>query len=295
MGNRLRMIVRGYPLFAYFVLAFGISWSFGLLLIGRRYGLTSVQPALHYLTSLGPALAALIVTGLVSGHSGLNDLGSRVVRWRIGWRCLLIACASPLLLAGGAVLAQYLLTSSVPDLGLLGRVEYLGNIGVLPALLLWIITFGFGEEVGWRGFALDTMQRRGWSLLRSSGVIGLLWAMWHLPAFFYKPTFMALGAGGFAGYALGIVSGSILLAWLYNGTGGSIFAVAIWHALFDFIVASPAGEGMVAAVTSTGVMLWASMIVVVEVRRHIREGAAYRRSSAWQTIQDPNSRPMPGR
>jgi len=33
---------------------------------------------------LGPALAGLIVTGLVSGRAGLRDLLSRSLKWRVG-------------------------------------------------------------------------------------------------------------------------------------------------------------------------------------------------------------------
>jgi membrane protease YdiL (CAAX protease family) len=274
MGKWLRIEVGRYPIFSYFVLAFALSWSVGFLLVAQRYGLVNVPPALHYLTGLGPALAAVLVTGLVSGRSGLKELFSRVTMWKIGWRWILIACASPLLLAGGAVLVQFILTSTLPDLRLLGHVEYLGDMGILAALILWVATFGFCEEIGWRGFALRTMQGRGWGFLPSAGIIGVMWALWHLPAFFYKPTYMGLGVGGFVGFTLGVVSGSVLLAWIYNGTGGSIFAVAIWHALFDFATASPAGEGTVAAVTSTAVIFCAVAIAGVVLWRQFRKPAS---------------------
>jgi hypothetical protein len=33
----------------------------------------------------GPFIAALIVTPLTEGLSGLRELGSRLIRWRVGW------------------------------------------------------------------------------------------------------------------------------------------------------------------------------------------------------------------
>ena len=89
------------------------------------------------------------------------------------------------------------------------------------------------------------------------------------------------------GYTLGVVSGSVLLAWLYNRACGSIFAVAVWHALFDFIVASPAGEGTIAAVTSIAVMLWAVIIVTAQFRQYLRMRAANRSPLAGQATGSP--------
>jgi len=57
--------------------------------------------------------------------------------------------------------------------------------------------------------------------------------------------------------------GAILLTWLYNSTGGSIFSVALWHGTFNFITASAAGEGLGAAIMSTLVMVWAVALIFI--------------------------------
>lgn len=53
----------------------------------------------------------------------------------------------------------------------------------------------------------------------------------------------------------------LLLTWLYNSSHGSVLAVVLWHASFNFVSASPNAGGFVAAVTSTLVMVWAVVIV----------------------------------
>ncbi|BCX03758.1 MAG: hypothetical protein KatS3mg053_1696 [Candidatus Roseilinea sp.] len=79
--------------------------------------------------------------------------------------------------------------------------------------------------------------------------------------------FMALGAGGFVGYILSITMGSILLSWMYRGSGHSILIVALWHGLFDFVSASPVAEGTGNAVISGVVIVWVILILRTAARR----------------------------
>lgn len=82
-----------------------------------------------------------------------------------------------------------------------------------------------------------------------------------LPAFFYVPSYAAMGLRVVPGFFLGILAGAVVLTWLYNSSGGSVVAVVLWHASFNFVTASPNAGGLVAAVTSSLVMVWAVAVV----------------------------------
>lgn len=105
------------------------------------------------------------------------------------------------------------------------------------------------------------------ALIVTALLIGVFWALWHLPEFFYKPNFIALVMGGFLGFAIGVIAGSVLLTWLYNRSGSSILVVALWHAVFDFTTATSAAEGTIAARTSVFVMVWAIVVGVMAIWR----------------------------
>jgi hypothetical protein len=77
---------------------------------------------------------------------------------------------------------------------------------------------------------------------------------------------------GAPGFFIGLLLGGIVMTWLYNGSGGSIAAVALWHALFDFFSGSQATDGLMNGVMSTVVAVWAVGIVLVAFWRE-RGGA----------------------
>jgi len=159
------------------------------------------------------------------------------------------------------MVAARLIHGRWPDIRRLGRVNYLPDLGI-GALPLWVLTFGFDEEIGWRGFALPRLQRRH-SALSATLILGASWALWHLPGFFYNQTWADAGLAAFPGLAFSIVIGAIVLPWLYNSTGGSIAMVAAWHGLFDFFSAARISAGTIATLMSIAVMLWAVAILLM--------------------------------
>ena len=127
----------------------------------------------------------------------------------------------------------------------------------IGALLVWFLTFGPGEETGWRGFALPRLQK-GRSALAATVVLWVFWALWHLPLFFYLYDVTVI-----VGLFLGLLAGAITFTWLYNSTGGSILMTAGWHGAFDFVTGCiTCKAGIAAAILSTCVMIWAVVVVV---------------------------------
>jgi membrane protease YdiL (CAAX protease family) len=173
-----------------------------------------------------------------------------------------------------------LLLAVVVGLALFGRPwpwSDLGSVNGLPRmspLAVWVsltLLNGFGEETGWRGFALPLLQER-YGALGGTLLLAALWGSWHAPMFFVLDTYRALGPAMLPGFFLGLAAGAVLLTWLYNRSGGSVIAVAVWHGCFNFATATRAAQGIVAAVVSTTVMVWGIALTVLDVRAR-RRGA----------------------
>jgi membrane protease YdiL (CAAX protease family) len=96
---------------------------------------------------------------------------------------------------------------------------------VLEFLHGFLMTGGINEECGWRGFALPRLQAR-YPILVSALIVGFFWALWHLP--------FDIGTSVSVPWILTNrlffnLLFSILMAWLYNRTNGSILAPALFH------------------------------------------------------------------
>lgn len=145
---------RHHPLIAYYLWAFIAVWLMTVPLVISQRGLGWVQlpdPLLFVLyvggTFVGPLPAALALTGLTEGRTGVRALLLRMVQWRvgIGWY-LLVVVAYPLVMLG-------LMT---PVLGFEPWTTLLSNPSLmlsvyLPALGIGLFLPGIQEEPGWRG------------------------------------------------------------------------------------------------------------------------------------------------
>ncbi len=270
--------IKRHTLFVYFVLTYAISWAIWLPIVLGAQKLVSWQPpsALYYLGAFGPMLAALIVTGAGEGRPGLANLWSQIVKWRVPFRYYALAVLVPFALFALALVINWMTTGAWGNLTLLGQVDYLPYLGIPGVVLLWMATFGYGEEIGWRGLALPQMLRTR-SATTAALVIGVIWGCWHLPLFFFRDTYMLMGLVGFPMFVLSMVCASFILTWLYINSGGSILIAALFHALFDWFSASPAGGDAAGIIMSVFAIVWA-IVVMVQFNRKPRAAAVQRAS-----------------
>ena len=97
---------------------------------------------------------------------------------------------------------------------------------MIVALFLFMMVGIWGEEVGWRGFALPQLQKKYHPILASL-ILGAIWAVWHLPAFFVENSPQA--QQGMTFFFLATLGYSILYSWVYNGSKESLFMIWVLH------------------------------------------------------------------
>lgn len=96
-----------------------------------------------------------------------------------------------------------------------------GGDALFYILNIVFMLFGcFGEEIGWRGFLLPTLQKR-FSPFASSLMIGTVWGAWHIN--------FSYGILGFLLFTITTMDLSIIFTWIYNQTSGSVLAMGILH------------------------------------------------------------------
>lgn len=207
----------------FLIITFVIAWGvLGLYIflpepMTSIFGQLSGEHPLFFLAVWAPAIAAFIILLSKTGTSGLRQFVSRVLIWRTGWLWyLLILMGIPVIFYAGAAWNGNLFTEPFP----------LSSFQAIPGALLISAIKGPMEEFGWRGFALPLLQRK-LAPLWAALVLGIIWGLWHLPAFLAGGTQQS--AWSFMPFFTGTIAISIIMTALFNASRGSILLAAFLH------------------------------------------------------------------
>jgi membrane protease YdiL (CAAX protease family) len=207
----------------YFALiTFAITWGIGGSYIflpeatATLFGELDGPHPLYFIATWGPGIAGVILVYSFGGGGGLKAFFSRLRLWRatsLWWLLLLVGI--PLAFVAGSLIKGGPVLAPMED-------------GVVTALVLAIIMLLLGpiEEFGWRGVALPILQRHI-APIWAAALIGLVWGVWHLPAFYLSGTVYA--DWNFPLFLVGCVTLSILVTQLFNDARGSLFLPIIFH------------------------------------------------------------------
>jgi uncharacterized protein len=210
-----------------------LTWPFMIWDALASHGILPFRLPLPVMLLQGymPTMAAVIVTGRLSGRPGIRALFRKLLIARVEFRWYAFA----ILAIAGVCIAAILLgnqfgsPSSVPVL--YEKMPPLSR----PVELLLTVAFYFvltgvlnGEELAWRGFALPRLQAK-YNAMISSVILSVPFTLFHLPLFFDAENNM----GTFASFAIRAVALTILFTWLYNHTRGSVLLAYIMHAAFN--------------------------------------------------------------
>lgn len=171
----------------YFALTFAISWGVGGLFLVLRtrlepiFGPLGPRNPVFYVLAYAPTLSALILASVLGGGAGVKALFATLVR-PFGMRWFIVAV---LLIPAIALILIFLL----PLIGYAHWPVTIRDVLVsVPVVLFgtWQVftnTGPLGEELGWRGYALPRLLKKR-NALTASILLGLVWTLWHVPAFF---------------------------------------------------------------------------------------------------------------
>jgi membrane protease YdiL (CAAX protease family) len=256
---RLLSLLRRRPLLSYFVLVYAAS-ACALLIIGAprldsSAGHSMASLVMFPVMVLAAGLAGLLMTAVTQGTQGLHRLATRMTRWHLHRWWLVVLIPPVGILTVQVVLAAVVSSNFAPQFLV---------FGIAAGLIA-----GFFEEIGWTGFAYPRLQTRS-GALGGALLLGVLWAVWHLPVV------DALGAASphgaawpafFASFALMLIALRVLIAWLYANTQ-SVLGAQLLHAsstsslvVFGAPAVSPDQEAL--WYLAYGLVLWVAVFFVV--------------------------------
>ncbi len=236
---------------AFFALAFVVSWW------AWPFYLWGLSPTPFF--ACGPLVAAVVVVGVAEGRSGFRAWGARLLRWRVGWVWWVVAVGTPL-----AVLA----VSSAANVAVWGAPAPVltqlpwSTIALFAALRFVDPLDGpFGEEPGWRAYALPELQASR-SPLVAGLVLAAVVALWHLPL---------ATSGQLAPVGIPVTFAiTLVYVWLFNRTGGSALLTLVFHVAqgtFSYAVLGFAGADAARMDWLVGILWCALAIAVITLDR----------------------------
>jgi membrane protease YdiL (CAAX protease family) len=224
-----------HPLVFFFLIAYAGAWLVEVPIALSETG-TGLLPftipkpvialAIAAATFLGPTLSAYIMTYMTEGRIGIRRLLRRYVLWRVAFRWyLFVLLGIPAIEVLGAIV--------VP--GALASFQSLTLSLVLSYPVAFVTTFilggPLGEEPGWRGFALPRLQPLHGPLVGSL-ILGILWALWHLPLF-WSGVWTPPTIPNIVMFILMITALTIIMTWVFNNAKGSLLITMLMHASFN--------------------------------------------------------------
>jgi uncharacterized protein len=207
-----------------FLLIYGLSIP--LWIIETRIdvkGLPLDIPITDILAAFTPLIAASILVYKEEGNIGLNKLFKRILDFsRITKKIWYVPI---ILLPFLMYLLIYILIYLV---GLPLPINFHIPFLSIPFLFCLFFLGAVAEETGYMGYAVEPMQGR-FGALAASILIGIPWAVWHYPSIIQQ----GHGLTFIVWATLGTVAVRVLIVWIYNNTGKSLFACILFHALLN--------------------------------------------------------------
>ena len=219
MDSSSTVRLRSQSILKFFLLVFTLSLPFWLLGRVTEHQLLPGVPVAA-LMFVCPAIAAIIFIWREDKPGGVVRLLERALDFeRIRAK---IWYAPALLLMPCVTLLQY---AWMRWMGVLLPNPH-WPIAPTLAMALALLISALSEELGWSGYAIDPMQKR-WGPLPASILLGCVWAIWHIVPLLqaHRPP------SWIAWWSVSTVATRVVIVWLYNSAGQSVFAAAVFHAM----------------------------------------------------------------
>ena len=229
----------------FLVLLFGTTWSLGFWAAAQPPPKSLGEFYATFLPQVwAPTILAAAIIALTEGAGRLKRELTALLSYNAGsHQWFLVAAIFPATAIGLAVFAARAAGEAAP----------FTPAGAIPLSIgMQLITGAVGEEFGWRGFLLPRLGRR-FGPAAAAWVMGILWSLWHVPAWFnpslpHQTMPMVPALTFIAGFG-------VFLAFVFTRAGGSILATILAHLSLN--VATTLG-----GVRLSSFAFWATLAVI---------------------------------
>jgi len=226
----MKKLIQSHPIASFITFTLLYSWTLWLLMILSNKGLLPFKFPTNFLGSFGPAIGALIVTGIIQGKTGLKNIFKSLINWKTS--------AWSYLFAIFFIIMVYVLTAGITYLIDPALLKF-GKLPGLPETIIYFFVIAIvggplGEEIGWRGFLQPQLLKRFTPAIASL-FVALIWLLWHIPLFWLEGA--AQSGGSIIYFGLSVLAMSFLFTLLYLKSRGSLLLAILFHTMINYVSA----------------------------------------------------------
>jgi len=223
------------PLF-YFSITFLATFS--LWFAGAYVSFQDDESGLHMLLMLPGLMAPFLISVVMIFTSKNSDLKKDYVNRLINLRLIQpkVLPAFFLIMPLSVLVSIFL---SLPFGGSVSQFQFADGFsfssGFVPVLLLLLLAAGF-EELGWRGYAFESLQSR-YTYFKASIIFSVLWSLWHFPLIFvnnsYQYEIFHQNIWFGVNFFVSIIPMGVIISWICIKNGKSVLAAILFHFLIN--------------------------------------------------------------
>jgi uncharacterized protein len=251
-------------LVTFFTLTFAITFGLGVAVIYFRPQFEAIFGPLgplltswpYYVAVCTPTISAVLLSALFGGIKGVKTLFRGLVRpFQLRWLFIaLLTFPSALLLWG--LSERVLFGTSASHSVDIHAILVSAPLTLLTTANIFIDPGPWGEETGWRGFALPRLLAL-FTPLTAAIILGVIWAVWHAPAFLTSDLTQA--KYNFGWFLIGVTCMSIFMTWIYvNANRNFLVAGFVPHVVNNLM-------GFSSAFTDAKIQAFVMMLIVAAI------------------------------
>ena len=248
----------------FFIITFAWSWilwlsrvlcGLGIIPLSQETLARISTPAIA-IGAFGPGVGALCSLRTTKGKGAIRTYLKSFVTLTFGWKTWIAVFIT----LGSSTAIAWILPRFFGEAGVS---TLLPGVFLFPLYWLLMVFFGGGqEEIGWRGYILPILEQKLGRWL-GSGILGLIWAFWHLPLWFIPGTYQTYW--NFGGFIILMLGDSFCYSWVMEASGKRPLAGMIVHGTANAFV--PLFPVIVLSVNAVQVRywIWVSLTLVIGI------------------------------
>ncbi|EKE09811.1 MAG: hypothetical protein ACD_16C00104G0007 [uncultured bacterium] len=220
----------------FFLITFLGTWisEFIAAYFSYQKGMEAFQLIFIILGMFAPFIATLIMIYGSKNLDLIKDFWDRLRLYRIKVSFLpMILLLMPCVLLLATALSL-LFGQSIDQFALSSTYRVMQGSSMLSLLIIFLAPLM--EELGWRGYGVDSL-RSYFNLFKTTMLFAVLWAMWHVPLFFingyYQNELWNTSIIYVINFFISILPAAILINWVYYKNNRSIIAAFLLHLMLN--------------------------------------------------------------